>query len=737
MSDTTPETPPTAPQEGPAIGSDEWVARSGENIERRGLRGLIARFEELPAVVRYGAFFVPFVAWPFLVGSDYLMQVGVDTLLYVLLALGLNVAVGWAGLLDLGYVAFYAFGAYGFALLASEQFDLHWEAQWAIPTIVLLTMLLGLLLGLPSWRLSGDYLAIVTLFFLQIFLVLLNNVDRPDFQFLENPPDWSITNGPNGISTVDPLTFFGRELTSLDAYYWVLVAAIGLVLTALYLANNSRTGRAWRALREDILAAELMSMPVRWLKLLAFVVGAGVAGLAGTIFAAQQGAVFPVNFDLTLLITLYAMVILGGAGSLAGVALGAIVINLSLELLRDPDDASLAFFGALVVVTLLTMRPFVRWAALAAGTIVFGLDAGRRLGRGLGHHPVGPADLEQGHVHRPDRGRAGAHRRARVVAARARGAGALPRDLDLGERDAAAAVRGAVPADRRDARGPDGGAAAGPARPAAGGDRLMADAPRLLELRNVSMAFGGLSVIDRLDLDVREHEIVSVIGPNGAGKTTLFNLITGVYTPVSGDILFEGESIVGLAPHKITRRGIARTFQTLRLFLNMTVRENVMAAAYGHTRAGIVRSMLRTPGMRREEREIRQLAEERLAFFGQRLMGYRWNQPAYSLSYANRRRLEIARATATKPRLLLLDEPAAGMNPRETHEITELIGQLRTDGGYTILVIEHDMHVVEGISDRVVALDHGVKIAEGSFEAVATDPRVVEAYLGTKAASTK
>jgi branched-chain amino acid transport system ATP-binding protein len=267
----------------------------------------------------------------------------------------------------------------------------------------------------------------------------------------------------------------------------------------------------------------------------------------------------------------------------------------------------------------------------------------------------------------------------------------------------------------------------------------MADAGArpLLELRDLSMAFGGLSVIDRLNLEVREHEIVSVIGPNGAGKTTLFNLITGVYRPISGDIVFEGESIVGLAPHKITRRGIARTFQTLRLFLNMTVRENVMAAAYGHTRAGIVRSMLRTPGMRREEREIRQLAEERLAFFGQRLMGYRWNQPAYSLSYANRRRLEIARATATRPRLLLLDEPAAGMNPRETHEITELIGQLRTEGGYTILVIEHDMHVVEGISDRVVALDHGVKIAEGSFEAVATDPRVVEAYLGTKAASTK
>jgi ABC-type branched-subunit amino acid transport system ATPase component len=259
----------------------------------------------------------------------------------------------------------------------------------------------------------------------------------------------------------------------------------------------------------------------------------------------------------------------------------------------------------------------------------------------------------------------------------------------------------------------------------------------MLQLQGVSKAFGGLSVISDLELHVDEGEIVSVIGPNGAGKTTLFNLITGVYQPDQGDIVFDGQSIVGLEPHKITARGIARTFQTLRLFLNLTVKENVMAAAWSHTSAGIFRSILRTPGMRREEKEIERLAEERLAFFGERLMGYRWNQPAYTLSYANRRRLEIARATATNARLLLLDEPAAGMNPVETHEITELIGRLRTEGGYTILVIEHDMHVVEGISDRVIALDHGVKISEGTFEQVATDPRVVEAYLGTKAASTK
>jgi branched-chain amino acid transport system ATP-binding protein len=252
----------------------------------------------------------------------------------------------------------------------------------------------------------------------------------------------------------------------------------------------------------------------------------------------------------------------------------------------------------------------------------------------------------------------------------------------------------------------------------------------LLEIDKLSLSFGGLRAISELDLEVSENEIVSIIGPNGAGKSSIFNVISGVYLPTEGDVRLGGESIVGYKPHKIARKGIARTFQSLRLFQNLSVKENVKAATYGGTKASPVESILRLPRARREEREVDALATEVLSFFGERLAGYRWDQPAYVLSYANRRRLEIARALATRPRLLMLDEPAAGMNPNETHEIAELIGRLRDELSLAILVIEHDMHVVEGISDRVVALDHGVKITEGSFDAVATHPAVVEAYMG-------
>jgi ABC-type branched-subunit amino acid transport system ATPase component len=213
----------------------------------------------------------------------------------------------------------------------------------------------------------------------------------------------------------------------------------------------------------------------------------------------------------------------------------------------------------------------------------------------------------------------------------------------------------------------------------------------------------------------------------------MFNVVTGLYGPDDGDVRFRGDSIVGLAPNRITRLGISRTFQTVHLFPNMTILENAMVGQHCRSRSGVFGSVLRLPSTRREEERIRAKAKESLAFFGSRLAGYRQDQPAFALSYANRRRLEMARALATDPVLVMLDEPTAGMNPRETLELRDHIVRMRDVLGLTVLVIEHDMRVVKGVSDRVIALDYGRKIAEGTYEHVANDPQVIEAYLGTKA----
>lgn len=255
----------------------------------------------------------------------------------------------------------------------------------------------------------------------------------------------------------------------------------------------------------------------------------------------------------------------------------------------------------------------------------------------------------------------------------------------------------------------------------------------LLAVRGLSKQFGGLTAVSGLDLHVERGEIVSLIGPNGAGKTTVFNMITGLCAPDSGEMLFDGRSLSGMRPHQIAASGIARTFQSLRIFTNMTILENAMVGQHARCRVGTMQTLLRGPGFRRAEARIRRQAVEALSFFGPRLVGYRLDQLAYSLSYANRRRLEIARAMATEPRLLLLDEPTAGMNPHETEEMTRMIARLRDERGYTILFIEHDMQVVRGVSDRVIVLDHGCKIADCCYDDAVCDQQVIEAYLGRRA----
>jgi branched-chain amino acid transport system permease protein len=395
----------------PAVGRDEWVARHSERIVRRS--GRLGEVELRLRAVPWWAWLTFFILCASLVPvvseSGYIRRVSFDIVLYMLLALGLNVVVGWGGLLDLGYVAFYGVGAYSYAALASDQFGVHLPSYVAIPIVVAIGAIAGLLVGLPSWRLVGDYLAIVTLFFFQAFIVFVTNSD--------DVSGHNLFGGASGISTVDPLNAFGHELPVGHAgifnvaYLYVALGVFAVAYVALHLVNDSRTGRAWRSLREDPLAANLMGMPVNWLKLMAFMFGAATAALTGSLFASLNGGVYPTTFAFPLLITIYTMVILGGAGRQAGVVLGAIMVGVLLEALRDANDAQYVFYALVLVGLIGTFRLSLELAAVLGGVVVLGyvvhvvagaIDSawidgaspgGGSLGRALTHWTVVPTDL--------------------------------------------------------------------------------------------------------------------------------------------------------------------------------------------------------------------------------------------------------------------------------------------------------------------------------------------------------
>jgi ABC-type branched-subunit amino acid transport system ATPase component/ABC-type branched-subunit amino acid transport system permease subunit len=613
-----------------------------------------------------------------------------DGMIYVLLALGLNIVVGYAGLLDLGYAAFFAIGAYTMGLLNSpvlgSPFYGHiWSFWLGIWIAAAVSALLGLVIGAPTLRVRGDYLAIITLGFGEIIPVAIRNlgditVEIGGWRPIER---LNLTGGENGVNPIGRPYFPGVPFETDPVPWYFLILIIGAAsLWAMNRLRDSRLGRAWMAIREDETAADCTGVNPISTKLLAFALGASFSGFAGSVYAAKLQAITPGAFEFQVSIMLLCMVVVGGVGSLTGVILGGMLITLF-----DRVVLSEATF-------------FLRWVGRSAGIPILAsadLTLWRWFFFGLG--------LVLVMLLRPE-GLAG--RRVRPVSVGAEADDAIglepsppPPRVDV------------VPGWPRD-HAPRGGAAPPPVP--------------VLEVRGLTKRFGGVVALNDVDLVVPGSAVIGLIGPNGAGKTTFFNVVTGLIRPDGGRIVFEGAHLEGLRPNAIVARGIARTFQSTRLFPQMTVLDNVLVGEHCRLTATVGGAVLRPPSVVAEETRARARARALLAFVG---LDGRADDLARNLPYGDQRRLEIARALATEPRLLLLDEPTAGMNPRETETLTELIGLLRRELSLSMLLIEHDMEVVMGISDRITVLDYGTRIAEGTPGEIQRHPRVIEAYLGT------
>lgn len=579
--------------------------------------------------------------------TNFWLRVLIQAGFSIMMALGLNVIMGYTGQFHLGYAAFYAVGAYTYGLLASRQFDVHLPFLLLFPLAGVLAAILGVLLAIPTLELRGDYLAMVTLAFGEIARLVLNNLTR-------------LTGGPQGIIGIDHPTILSYVLRGPAAYYYLVLVLCAAEIWLMSRLERSRIGRAWTAIREDEEAAKGMGLDTGRLKLLACAIGAAPGGLAGVLFAAIQTYVSPISFQFSESLAVMSTVMIGGAGSIPGVTLASLALNVVAEPLRKYADVyRMLIYGALLVGFSL-FRPQGLWPRRSRS--------------------------------RPDQG---------------------------------AAVRGSSSDKRPEAIR---GAQTLPIRAVFGPERS-AESTDILKVQNLSKGFGALRALHDVSFAVQHGHILSVIGPNGAGKTTAFNMITGVYPATSGNVTFLGHSILGLPQHKIAKLGIARTYQKLQLFKNISVLDNVLVATYCRTSSGVWDAFLQTPKSQREEEQAKEKALELLRFVG--IDRYRGHL-ARELAYGDQRRLEIARALATEPSLLLLDEPTAGMNPIEKDEMMSLIRTIR-DRGVAVVLVEHDMGVVMGISDWIVVLDHGVKICEGSAGKVQCDPAVIEAYLGSEA----